>query len=90
MILDIDLDAFCCERELVEVNKGYNGITGYSRRIDFTLDKLSKLPRPEIITISRSQGAQVYCPSEFVDDVQDKVLMRLRELYGAKELNLAR
>lgn len=55
-ILDIDLDAFCCDREMHNVPKDYDGVNGYEERINKTLELIKKLRKPNLITIARSKG----------------------------------
>jgi hypothetical protein len=86
-ILDIDLDAFCSVHEE----------EGYEERIDKTIEVLKTLKRPDLITITRSQGPPLMPPvlgfeaprrfhvnPDKVDDVQAYLLEKLNELYGEK------
>lgn len=89
LILDIDLDGFsCCGRN--EVGHPYNSYD-YEKRIEETIAWLSKLNRPDLITITRSQscfgvGGETYVDPKLVNDVEDKTIKGLIKLYGEKIL----
>ena len=55
-ILDIDLDAFCCDKYIPNVPCDYRGNTGFFGRIQETARFLSELRKPDLITITRSAG----------------------------------
>ncbi len=80
-ILDIDLDAFCGEYSIEHVSSRYDGVSGWEQRVDQTVNFLAKLKRPDLITITRSQGNESYVPEDKVDTVQDLLMQELRELY---------
>jgi len=82
-ILDIDLDAFSWRRRIISSRlKVRDTESGYEERIDQTIEVLRKLRRPDIITITRSQGKRICVPPEKVDAVQEYLLGKLREVYG--------
>ena len=82
-ILDIDLDAFCLQRNIIYfAYKHPDEINNYEKRIDETIEALRRLRRPDIITITRSQGKHTCVPPDKVDDVQDYLIEKLKELYG--------
>ena len=81
LILDIDLDAFCCEYNIENVPLGHDGVSRWEQRIDQTIELLKQLRRPDLITIARSQEIDGYVPEDKVDTVQDCLLGRLKELY---------
>ncbi|MFH1850604.1 MAG: hypothetical protein ABH879_10595 [archaeon] len=84
-LLDIDLDGL--SSVLVHnVPCGYDGTRGYDARIQYTMDVVRGLDRPDAIFITRShpaKGDEKYVPSEFVADVETKTLDGLGRLYGA-------
>lgn len=87
-ILDIDLDAFAKEiyghPTYMEMFKALNpgvGINGWERRIKQTIKLLRGISRPELITMTRSQGSQPYVPGNLVDRVQGMVLKELEKLF---------
>jgi hypothetical protein len=61
-IWDIDLDAFCCDKEIAHVPSDYHGIEGFENRIAETMDLLRTLRRPDLITITRSEGREIDSP----------------------------
>lgn len=89
LILDIDLDAFCCHRNeslrnLPEDRNKYEGVFGYERRIDETIDALINLPRPDLITIASSEGdGKISCfvPPFMIGEVSRYLAINLRNLY---------
>lgn len=87
-ILDIDLDAFAKEiigpPTQVEIIKSLCpgiGITGWEERITKTEKLLKMLPKPDLITLTRSQGRPNFVPSDMVDKVQEKTTYMLNRLY---------
>lgn len=86
-ILDIDLDAFCCDRDVNNVPRNYNGILNYEKRIDETLKVLMRLKKPDLVTITLSNGnnAKIYSypfvPQNLSAKVKDYLLEGLRDLY---------
>ena len=90
LILDIDLDAFCCHQKdtlsfLPVKSEEYEGALDYEQRVEQTMKILSRLPRPDFITIASSQGNgkdDCYVPPFMVDDVSRYLAINLRKLYG--------
>ncbi|MBT4651185.1 hypothetical protein HOC13_01555 [Candidatus Woesearchaeota archaeon] len=90
-ILDIDLDAFCCDK-LVQSPSEYElmqGLTDFwELRLRATLENLMGLPAPEVVTVARSQGpleegkGLVWVPPSLVDKVQEMTVERLTKLYS--------
>ncbi|MFA7707345.1 MAG: UPF0489 family protein [Candidatus Pacearchaeota archaeon] len=78
VILDIDLDAFCCHRNAL----GDKAIYNYELRISQTCELLNKLKKPSLITITRSQGKDCYVPRDRVDSVQERLINKLVDLYS--------
>jgi len=78
LILDVDLDAFYCNKNVHNHPSAYYGasrsfkagnttLVGYERRIDETLEALSGLGRkPSLITITFSEGEGNGSPDNFV------------------------
>lgn len=89
LILDIDLDAFCCHQTdtlsfLPVKREKYQGVFGYEGRIDRTLEVLAQLPRPDLITVASSQGdlqETCYVPSFMVEEVSRYLAFNLRKIY---------
>ena len=82
MILDIDLDAFCCNSSVYNVPENYDGVTNFEQRIGKTINILSYLMKPSLITIARSIGkGGRYVPSNKVDKVQHLLLQGLKKIY---------
>jgi hypothetical protein len=90
LLLDVDLDSFsCCVQHPMGIRK-YETY-GYEGRIQETIGILRQLKRPSLITISRSQahlgeGSETYVEPRLVDDVQQKFIEGLVQLYGEKIL----
>jgi hypothetical protein len=88
MILDIDLDGFCTDKHVHLAPKGQehvDRINGYESRVDGTIGYLRQLPRPKLITLTRSQGkrdSDLFVPPSKVDEVQKYVIQRLQEVYS--------
>lgn len=89
IILDIDLDAFECVDDKDYKIKNYKSLglysllrrsIGVSKRFEI-LAKLSNLPKPERITIARSQTPQTYVPSSKVNYLEQKVIEELNKVY---------
>ncbi len=95
LILDIDLDAFCSHRNeslsyLPQKRDDYDGALGFEKRIDETVNILSKIQKPNLITIASSQGngkGTCYVPPFMVDDVSRYLAINLRKLYGKSRFN---
>jgi len=85
LILDVDLDAFSCNSYVENVPENYNARNGYEKRIKETIELLKTLKRPNLITISRSQGSDGilwrHVDPELVDMVQELFIDSLREIY---------
>ena len=86
LILDIDLDAFCCPNPDNAVRSQYN-TRNWRQKIAETAGLLSGLKKPSIITITRSQGLEgdimdSYVPAGLVDYVEEETLKRLRAVYS--------
>jgi hypothetical protein len=89
LILDIDLDAFECIEDsdfhlkyLLSLGT-YSFLRksfGISKRFE-VLSQLKQLPRPERITIARSQTPIRYTPKSKVEYIEARVLDELRKLY---------
>lgn len=79
-ILDVDLDAFCLDmpgRSLIRCE-----IDNYEQRIDETIDLLSSLKKPDLITITTSQEPDYYVPPYLVKEVKDLFYDKLKTLYN--------
>jgi len=76
IILDIDLDAYLCTKDL-------NGQDPSVAKIRFqnVEDVISKLPKPTIITLARSQSPTLWCPMDKVDHFERKTIDYLESLY---------
>ncbi|MBI3290868.1 hypothetical protein HYZ76_01140 [Candidatus Falkowbacteria bacterium] len=89
LILDIDLDAFCCHRTdtlrfLPTNRKEYDGVFGFEKRIDQTIDILTTLPRPNLITIASSEGDRkqlCFVPPFMLKEVSDYLAVSLKNVY---------
>jgi len=75
MILDIDLDAFSCTDDRSEND------SGIQERICLSLELITNIPKPSLITIARSQTPQAYCPPERVDLLEGIVINNLNAYY---------
>ncbi len=90
LVLDVDLDAFCCHRTdtlrfLSGNRREYDGVFGFENRIDETADVLANLPRPNLITIASSEGdgkQRCFVPPFMLKNVSDYLAVRLRNFYG--------
>jgi hypothetical protein len=90
LILDIDLDGFSCRQDCPFEGSGYNTEQGYEKRIEQTMETLSQLKRPDIVTITRSNGKNIlyqigfrfeFVPKKFQHEVEQLTLDGLKELY---------
>lgn len=83
LILDIDLDAFC---QLIYDDSGLSYSDSLSHdKINESLDMLRTLKRPDMITITRSQGKdgmECFVPPESVDGIQRLMIDGLSEIYS--------
>ena len=89
-ILDIDLDAFSCKKDYLVAPSRYDPEYGYTKRIGQTVNLLSSLPTPKIITITRSNGKNIklepgrkseFVPTHLQDEVERLTINGLRALY---------
>jgi hypothetical protein len=94
-VLDIDLDAFCCHKQVNNMPSDYKGIAGYVGRLSETIYFLKNLKRkPNLITITYSAGQQYaynphngyrgvsdWCPKEHRRDVMERTIEELKEIY---------
>lgn len=86
-ILDIDLDAFCCQKNIhgKKTSDNYNGVNGYEQRIEETVDFLRSIDfRPSIITIATSQGDGndgCFVPPKKVEKILEQVQNEIVGLY---------
>jgi hypothetical protein len=82
-VLDIDLDGFCCHKPetMWHVQDKIETVRNYQQRIAELGEILTHLPRPQLITISRSVGQYSYVPAHLVDTVQEKTVFLLRNKY---------
>lgn len=74
IILDIDLDAF-------HLNQVDSTDQPYSDRLEKTRKLLEQLPKPDIITISRSQTPTTYVNPMLIHKIQTDCLSMLEEVY---------
>ena len=85
LILDIDLDAFCCYRSLFNISPNHDGVANFETRIHETVQVVRDLPRPDLITITRSQGSgekwKCYVPSDKVFAVHECLTNELSKIY---------
>jgi hypothetical protein len=93
MILDIDLDGFYCvnpdEDDHLIYSNGEQGLgERYLQRTRRTELLLESLPRPRLITITKSQGTtagnyfrHAFVPPKYVNKIQDDVIQMINELY---------
>lgn len=89
LILDIDLDAFCCHRKdtlsyLPDNLDKYDSTLGFKGRIDKTMGALAQLPKPDLITIASSLGdgrEECFVPPFMVDEVGLCLANNLRKIY---------
>lgn len=88
-ILGIDLDAFCCNKNIRFVDAAYSGVDHFEDRIDTTIELLrGTSTRPTLITIARSVSSEAestFMPPDMVAAVQEYLLGKLRQLYAASE-----
>jgi len=78
LILDIDLDAFGCTED-----QEYNrlGAPFREKRFQKTFDLLKQLPKPDRITIARSQTPFAFVPPEIVSELELRVYDELEKIY---------
>jgi hypothetical protein len=90
-ILDIDLDAFSCKKNHLVTLSHNNPEQGYELRIEQTMESLSKLPIPKLITITRSNGKNIplkkgyrceFVPPSLQEIVEQLTLEGLKEVYN--------
>lgn len=101
LILDIDLDAFCCHQNRTLRNlpgklchhdtSKYDGVSDFRGRIDETISVLAMLPRPDLITIAKSLGDgkdECYVPPDKVEEVSRYLNFSLQVLFSSSYKNL--
>lgn len=93
-ILDIDLDAFSCcratpfvaypEGNETCIQRRNSANEDYSPRISRFIETLSKLPKPELIVIAKSQEKpySVYIDPEFVRPVKRELVKGLERIFS--------
>jgi hypothetical protein len=82
LILDIDLDAFECVNDPEHLLRNpKKGIENILRSINF----LSNLPTPGLITIARSQTPREFVPEQRVDSLQSMTQNGLSRLYNLRK-----
>ncbi len=95
LIVDIDLDAFCCGRRVNNTPDDHDGIPGWEDRMEKALSVLANTRSPSLITVTRSEGFKHvdydgfdmnlrYVPSDMVDLVQDRLMLGLEDIYVRK------
>jgi hypothetical protein len=83
LILDIDLDAFCCHREVDFSDKGHNGVSHYKQRISNTIRLLSQIKKPDLVTITQSQEfGREWVPGRLAKKVQYQLIEGLVRIYS--------
>jgi len=81
-ILDIDLDAFASINYSFGRDDSVIIQSKWEKRVQETIKFLKKMKtKPNLITISRSQGELAYVPEEIVDTIQKRVINDLNMLY---------
>lgn len=93
LIVDFDLDGFCCNRswtiDFLPENIPPRGcMSDFEKRIDESIALLKLLPRPNLVTIARSLGdtksdtdGGCYVPHKMVNQVQECLIEKLKQLY---------
>jgi hypothetical protein len=77
LILNLDLDAFLCFDDQVD-----QPASVCANRMRIVMEILRGLPRPNVITIARSQTPSLWCPSERVDNIEKETKEYLQTLYS--------
>lgn len=97
LIADFDLDGFCCPKKH-SINflppkdsyeyALYDGVSSFEARVDESITMLKILPKPDLITIARSEGVEVdlkrywcFVPLDKVDQVQECLIEKLKQIY---------
>jgi len=90
-ILDIDLDAFCCQRSIFFMTKDAYKTSAlsdyYKEKVDETIEVLKDLKKPDLITITSSQKGknldEIYLPlsTEKMLELNDYVIDKLEKIY---------
>lgn len=97
LIADFDLDGFCCHKKF-SINflppkdsyeyACYDGVSGFEARVDESISILKLLPKPDLITMARSEGAEIdqrryscFVPLDKVDQVQECLIEKLKQIY---------
>ncbi|MBI4174916.1 MAG: UPF0489 family protein [Candidatus Aenigmarchaeota archaeon] len=97
LIVDIDLDAFCCRLHLHNMFDDYDGIHNWEDRIEKTMSLLRNIRAPDMITVTRSEGYVSengqdrlrFVPSDKVDKVQNRLLHGLAKIYERASVLIA-
>ncbi len=97
VILDFDLDAVGCITDkdyMEEIRRQRMGLPANGHHFDLTAQEgirvdrvihfLKQVPRPDLITIARSQTPGLFTPAERIDPIQEAVVKRLSALYATK------
>jgi len=81
-ILDIDLDAFCCDKIINHVRFDYDGVTNWKIRLDETMKTLSRVSKePNLVTLTLS-NSPAFVPENLSIEVLASLLDGLKEVYG--------
>ncbi len=84
LILDIDLDAFCCNKHIFYVPRQYDGVNGFERRVEETMRTLHRCARPTLVTVTESNGrgnCGAYVPETMIAPVEKALVAELQKLY---------
>jgi hypothetical protein len=88
LILDIDLDAFCCHRVIEgSYPANYDGCIGFETRINETVEILRRLKTPDLITITESQGQYSYVPYTLLQEVKRQTIQNICGIYIYRDKN---
>jgi len=94
-VSDTDLDAFCCSKPVQGMADFYSNAEDWKARQDQTLELFASLnSKPGIAMIVRSQGVfdpsgdREYVPPGKVDEIQERYIAGLEQVYGS--LNIRR
>jgi len=85
LVLDVDLDAFCCRLSVHNrPYREYDPVGGWEQRVEETLETLAVLRRPDLITITFSEGKDEkssYVPRDKAQEVYQLLSDGLRRIY---------
>ncbi|VVB83388.1 Uncharacterised protein [uncultured archaeon] len=82
LILDLDLDAFCCHKFVHYTPKDYDGVNGWRDRLDETIETISYLQKkPNLITLTLS-SSPAFVPKNLSTEVLESTLDGLQLIYG--------